>query len=114
MTDDIREAPALVIIKRLLESGATVCAYDPEAMPNAKAHFASSPRFELADNPYDAAKGAHALALVTEWGVFRSLDFSRVKSVMADPVFFDGRNQYERHRMAELGFTYYAIGRPTL
>jgi UDPglucose 6-dehydrogenase len=114
MTDDIREAPALVIIKRLLDAGATVCAYDPEGTENAKAHFAGSQHFELAENPYDAAKGAHALALVTEWGVFRSLDFQRLKSVMRDPVLFDGRNQYERHHMAELGFTYHSIGRPGL
>ena len=114
MTDDIREAPALVIIKRLVEAGATVRAYDPEASANAKAFFAGTPRLELADNPYDAAEGAHALALVTEWGVFRSLDLARVRDLMATPVFFDGRNQHQRHRMKELGFTYHCIGRPSL
>ena len=114
MTDDIREAPALVIIKRLVEAGATVRAYDPEAMPNARALLAGTPHFELVDNPYDAAEGAHALALVTEWGVFRSLDFVRVKDLMAAPILFDGRNQYPRHTMRDLGFTYHCIGRPSL
>jgi len=112
MTDDVREAPALVIIKRLVEAGATVSAYDPEAMTTAKAELTHLPRVEFAENPYEAARGADALALVTEWGAFRSLDFGRIKALMQHPVLFDGRNQYEPRRMQELGFTYHSIGRP--
>ncbi|MBI5510215.1 MAG: UDP-glucose/GDP-mannose dehydrogenase family protein [Deltaproteobacteria bacterium] len=112
MTDDIRESPALVIIKRLVEAGATISAYDPEAMDNARAYFAGVKQVELAKSPYDAAKDADALLLVTEWGVFRSLDFERLKALMKAPVIFDGRNQYERREMKRLGFSYHGIGRP--
>ena len=111
-TDDIREAPALSIIKRLTDAGATVCAYDPEAVPNARAVLRDNPRVEFADNLYDAAKEAEALALVTEWGVFRSPDFDRVRSLMKRPVIFDGRNQYDPKKMRDMGFEYFCIGRP--
>ncbi len=112
MTDDIREAPALTIIKRLTDAGATVCAYDPEAMENARAALAHNRRVELADSPYVAAEGADALVLATEWGVFRSLDFERVRASMKRPILFDGRNQYDPEQMRALGFTYSCIGRP--
>ncbi len=111
-TDDIREAPALAIIKRLLDAGATVCAYDPEATDNARRHFGNAPEVEFAPNPYEAARNADALLLVTEWAVFRSLDFDRVKGLLKEPVLYDGRNQYEPERMRELGFEYHCIGRP--
>ena len=112
MTDDIREAPALTIIKRLTDAGATVCAYDPEATANAREAFAGNTRVEFADNPYAAVEGADALVLITEWGVFRSLDFAKIKTLMKQPVLFDGRNQYDPRTMRDAGFTYVCIGRP--
>ncbi|MFC1611014.1 UDP binding domain-containing protein, partial [Myxococcota bacterium] len=91
-----------------------VCAYDPEAISNAKAALANNGRVAFAEGPYDAAEGADALVLVTEWGVFRSLDFQRVRSCMKQPILFDGRNQYDPRKMREMGFTYYCIGRPNV
>ena len=110
---DVREAPALTIIARLTEAGATICAYDPEATANARRAFEGNPRVSFASTPYEAAAGAHALALVTEWRVFRGLDLQRTASLMAQPIFFDGRNQYEPEGMRALGFEYHCIGRAT-
>lgn len=101
-TDDVREAPALAMAVRLLDAGATVCAYDPEAMPNAKRLV----DVELADDPYAALKGADALVVATEWGVFRSPDFARIKQLLTQPIVFDGRNLFDPARMRELGFEY--------
>ncbi len=108
-TDDIREAPALVIITSLLEAGARVRAHDPIAIPKVKAMFDG--RVEFYDNNYDALKGADALALVTEWNEFRRPDFERMKSLMKKPVIFDGRNVYDPKLMREKGFVYFGIGR---
>jgi UDPglucose 6-dehydrogenase len=108
-TDDMREAPAIVIIEKLLQLGATVRAYDPEAMPIAKKLFGS--RVTLAAKSYDALKGADALAVVTEWNEFREPDFARMRKLMKAPVVFDGRNIYEPAQMKALGFTYFSIGR---
>jgi len=108
-TDDIRDAPALVIINNLLETGAKIRAHDPIAMPKVKPLFDG--RVEFFDNNYDALKGADALAVITEWNEFRRPDFDRMKSLMKRPVIFDGRNLYDPKLMKEKGFVYYGIGR---
>jgi UDPglucose 6-dehydrogenase len=108
-TDDMREAPAITIIDRLLTSGAKVQAYDPEAARVARGIFGS--KLQLADKSYDALKGAQALAIVTEWSEFREPDFPRMRKLMRDPVVFDGRNIYSPEQMKAQGFTYYSIGR---
>ena len=113
-TDDIREAPAFTIIKRLTEAGATVCAYDPEARENSEKVLASNPAVRFADSPYSAAEGCDAIALITEWGVFRSLDFELIRDLVKQPVIFDGRNQYTPSKVRELGFVYHGIGRAAL
>ena len=111
-TDDIREAPALQLVTDLLESGAIVVGYDPVAMDNVRAQLGD--RIELAPDMYAAAKGAHALALVTEWKQFRGADFRRLKGAMTSPVVFDGRNIWDPQIMRDLGFAYQAIGRREL
>lgn len=108
-TDDIREAPALVVIKGLLELGASIVAYDPEAMENAKSVL--GPTIEFAKSSFEAAEGADALVLVTEWSEFRRPDFEILKSTMKQPVVFDGRNIFDPRKLDSLGFTYYGIGR---
>lgn len=108
-TDDMREAPAITIIERLLEAGATVRAYDPEAMKVAARIFGN--RITLVKRSYDALVGAEALALVTEWSEFREPDFVKMRKLMQTPVIFDGRNIYNREQMKADGFTYYSIGR---
>jgi UDPglucose 6-dehydrogenase len=108
-TDDMREAPAITIIDRLLEAGALVRAYDPEAAPTAARLFER--RIELCDRSYDALQGADALAVVTEWNEFREPDFAKMRQLMRAPVVFDGRNIYSPEQMRALGFTYFSIGR---
>ena len=108
-TDDMREAPSVPLIEALLNGGARVQAYDPEAIPVAKSIFGS--RITFASGNYDALKGADCLAVVTEWNEFRRPDFARMRSLMAAPVVFDGRNIYEPVQMRQNGFTYYSIGR---
>ncbi|HSN09519.1 MAG TPA: UDP-glucose/GDP-mannose dehydrogenase family protein [Hanamia sp.] len=108
-TDDIREAPALKIIKELLASGASVAAYDPEAMSNVKKELGDIISF--ADNQYDALKDADALIIATEWSEFRTPDFSKIKSLLKNDVIFDGRNLFELYQMEESGFHYESIGR---
>lgn len=108
-TDDIREAPALYIIEELLNAGAKVKAYDPEAMPNVKALLGDS--IELYEDPYEALIGADALAIATEWSVFRTPSFEVMKTLMKAPVVFDGRNLYDLEQLRELGFHYESIGR---
>ena len=109
-TDDIREAPALVLIDRLLEQGARVRVFDPEAMENVKEIYGD--KLEYANRSIDALKGADVLVINTEWDVFRHPDFEEVKAMMAEPVIFDGRNLYDTRQMEKAGFTYYSIGRP--
>ncbi|UXP30560.1 UDP-glucose/GDP-mannose dehydrogenase family protein [Reichenbachiella agarivorans] len=111
-TDDIREAPALINIKILLEAGVKIKTYDPEAMENVKEQFGDS--IEFCKDEYDAAEGADALLIMTEWPVFRTPEFDRLKSSLKDNVIFDGRNLYNTETMAENGFTYYSIGRATV
>ena len=108
-TDDMREAPAITIIDRLLEAGALVRAYDPEAAPTARQLFDG--RIALCDRSYDALDGADALAVVTEWNEFREPDFAKMRQLMRTPVVFDGRNIYSPEQMRALGFTYFSIGR---
>ncbi len=111
-TDDTREAPALVLIDRLLELGATVRAHDPEAMDNVRSEYGD--KITYCDHPMEATEGADALAIVTEWQDFRNLDFDKLKSSLKSPLVFDGRNLYKPEHMAALGFTYHSIGRPTV
>lgn len=108
-TDDMREAPSLVIIDQILKAGGTVCAYDPVAMEEAQ-HQHLGDKIRYAENEYDALKDADALLLVTEWAEFRVPDWSKVKSSLNNAVVFDGRNLYDRVRLRELGFDYYGIG----
>jgi UDPglucose 6-dehydrogenase len=108
-TDDMREAPAISIIERLLDRGATVRAYDPAAAPVARRMF--NGRIALCEKSYDALAGADALAIVTEWNEFREPDFTKMRSLLRSPVVFDGRNIYSPEQMRELGFTYFSIGR---
>ena len=108
-TDDIREAPALEIIKELLFAGATISAYDPEAMANVKREIGD--KITYAENQYDALQGADALIIATEWSEFRTPDFNKIKSLLKNPVIFDGRNLFELYRMDECEFHYESIGR---
>jgi len=108
-TDDMREAPAIPLVEALLSAGASVQAFDPEAMRIAKGIFGS--KITYAANAYDAVKGADALAIVTEWNEFRRPDFARIRSLMRSPVVFDGRNLFAPPQMKQNGFTYYSIGR---
>ncbi|MEZ4847077.1 MAG: UDP-glucose/GDP-mannose dehydrogenase family protein [Bacteroidia bacterium] len=112
-TDDIREAPALVIIKRLLEMGAKVKAYDPEAMESVQTYYPELD-IEYVDNQYQATVGVDALVIVTEWNEFRAPDFDKIKAGLKAPVIFDGRNVYELDRVQKLGFTYHSIGRKSV
>lgn len=109
-TDDIREAPALVLIDRLLELGANVCVHDPEAMGNVGDIYGD--RIKYASDPMETLREAHALAIATEWSEFRTPDFAEMQAVMSDPVIFDGRNLYDPDDAAKGGFVYYSIGRP--
>jgi UDPglucose 6-dehydrogenase len=108
-TDDMREAPSVVLIHRLLAAGAHVQAFDPAAMPIAKRLFGST--VTLTSRSYAALAGADALAVVTEWNEFREPDFVKMRKLMKTPVVFDGRNIYSRDVMRANGFTYYSIGR---
>ena len=108
-TDDMREAPAIPIIERLLERGAKIRAYDPAAAPVARRLFDG--RIALCEKSYEALAGADALAVITEWNEFREPDFAKMRSVMKAPVVFDGRNIYSPEHMRALGFTYFSIGR---
>jgi len=107
-TDDIRFAPALEVIKRLLEEGAVVSATDPEAMPRTKALF---PQLNCHEDPYNALRDADAALICTEWDVFKSLDWGRAGNLMARRLVIDGRNIYTPQGMRELGFEYYSFGR---
>jgi UDPglucose 6-dehydrogenase len=108
-TDDIREAPSLVLIDTLLEAGAQVRAHDPEALGNVREHYGD--RLAYCDRPYGALEQSDALAVVTEWNEFRSPDFEVMRRLMRQPVIFDGRNLYDPARMAAMGFSYYGVGR---
>ena len=108
-TDDMREAPALVLVEALLKAGAGVVAHDPVAMHEAKRRLGD--RIAFADNGYDAIDGADALVVVTDWNEYRHPDFARIRSLLRTPVVVDGRNLYDARKMRSLGFTYDSIGR---
>jgi UDPglucose 6-dehydrogenase len=108
-TDDMREAPSVVIINSLLKAGAEIKAHDPVAMDEARKIFKS--RITFTEDGYEALRGADALAVVTEWNEFRTPDFQKMKQLMKRPVIFDGRNVYNQDELRKLGFTYYGIGR---
>jgi len=108
-TDDVREAPALVIINDLLEAGAEIRVYDPEAFQTAREILGD--RVTYCESSYDCCQAAEALVVVTEWNEFRRPDFERIKSLLKQPVVFDGRNIYDPDRMHELGFEHIAMGR---
>ena len=108
-TDDMREAPAIVVIERLLAAGVTVRAYDPEAAETARRLF--DDRIMICDTSYEALGGADALAIVTEWNEFREPDFKRMRQLLKTPIIFDGRNIYSPEQMQTLGFRYFSIGR---
>src|SRR5579862_4918045 len=113
-TDDMREAPSRTLIDLLLKAGARVQAYDPVAAPEARRIYAGVAGFSLAKNAYEAAQGADALAIVTEWQEFRSPDFERLRELLTAPVIFDGRNLYDPATVSRFGLTYYAVGRGRL
>jgi UDPglucose 6-dehydrogenase len=111
-TDDMREAPSLVIVEALLNAGAAVAVHDPEAMGRAREIFGERVAYHRGN--YDALAEADALLIVTEWNEFRRPDFSRMRTLMKTAVIFDGRNLYEPAVMRQEGFTYYPIGRPAV
>tara|TARA_B100000508_G_C11444292_1_gene270501 strand:- start:732 stop:1508 length:777 start_codon:yes stop_codon:yes gene_type:complete len=108
-TDDIREAPSIDIMNALLEKGAQLTVFDPEAMPNIKKLFGD--KLQYAPSMYEALEEAEALIICTEWSIFRSPDFQKLKSLLEQPVIFDGRNLYNTDDMKSEGFTYISIGR---
>jgi UDPglucose 6-dehydrogenase len=109
-TDDMREAPSLILIGDLLAAGARVTAFDPEAMNSARQVLGET--VEYAGGPYEAVEGADALLIATEWHEFRYPDFERIRRALRQPVIFDGRNLFSLAKMAQFGFTYYSVGRP--
>ena len=110
-TDDMREAPSLAIVQALQDAGAMVCAYDPEGMDQARSLMQN---VEFASDPYEAAKGADAVVLVTEWDVLRALDLKRIAAAMAQPIFVDLRNVYPPADVEEAGLRWHGVGRGTM
>ncbi|HSR14334.1 MAG TPA: UDP-glucose/GDP-mannose dehydrogenase family protein, partial [Gemmatimonadales bacterium] len=110
-TDDMRESPAIPLVRSLLEAGASVLAHDPQAAEAARRIF--SERVTYCDDPYECASGASALVVVTEWLMYRTPDFDRIRRAMARPLLIDGRNLYTPQRIRRYGFEYDSIGRPT-
>ncbi len=111
-TDDMREAPSVVIINELLKAGARVSAYDPAAIETSKFYLKDT--INYARDEYDALKNADALLIFTEWNEFRNPDFEKVSGLLKNKLIFDGRNIYAVSVMKELGYTYYSIGRKTV
>ncbi len=109
-TDDIRESPAILLVQSLLQEGCTICAFDPAAQDRARETFAD--KIQHAANPYEAARGADALLILTEWEEFGELDLGQLRSELKYPIIIDGRNLYDPQVMGEHGFTYYSVGRP--
>jgi UDPglucose 6-dehydrogenase len=107
-TDDMRNAPSIDIIKTLQSEGATIKAYDPQAVENCRSIFDG---VEYASDPYALAKDCECLILMTEWDEFKTLDFSKIKELLKQPVLFDGRNLYDREELVALGYDYHCIGR---
>ena len=113
-TDDIREAPSLDIIDELTYHGASVVAYDPEAVANVRKLYENTPGLSFVDNMYANLDGAAALLIATEWAEFRSPDYAKIKELLEEPVIFDGRNVYELDKMKKAGFYYQNVGRATI
>lgn len=113
-TDDMREAPARIVMEALWEAGAHVQAYDPEAMDECRRIYGNRPDLTLFHNAMDAIKGADALTIVTEWREFRAANADMIRDTLNTPIIFDGRNIYEPQAMAERGIIYHSIGRPVL
>lgn len=111
-TDDVRESPAIAIVRALLKGGSSVCAYDPAAMDGAK-KILPVKGLQFAEDPYQAAVGSDALVILTDWQQFRELDLQLLKSKLKHPVVIDGRNLYDPRRMSAAGLLYYSVGRPT-
>jgi len=110
-TDDMREAPSITIVQELTKRGAKIKAYDPKAMEEAKNYWLKdNDSIEYFNNKYDTLNGSDAMILMTEWKEFRSPDFYEMKKRLASPIIFDGRNQYNKERLEEMGFEYYQIG----
>lgn len=107
-TDDLREAPSLAIVPALLAKGAKVRAYDPVSMPKAKGLF---PKVRFCKDAYEAAQGAEAVLILTDWNEFKQIDFQKLRQVVRRPLIIDGRNMYEAEEMAEKGFSYHGMGR---
>ena len=108
-TNDMREAPSITVIEKLLEKGAKIQAYDPKAMETAKIYF--NDKIVYSKNSYDALKNADGLLFLTEWNEFRLPDFEKMKSLMKTPVIFDGRNQYNKETLKNFGFEYFCMGK---
>ena len=116
-TDDMREAPSIYIVRKLLSLGATVSVYDPAAMETARFYLKEAIEagtVTYANKEYDALSGADALFILTEWNEFRNPEFDQIKNALKAPVLFDGRNIFKPNRMQELGFTYYSVGRESV
>ena len=110
-TDDVRFAPALALARRLIDEGASVVGYDPEAVANAKEEI---PELEVAADPYTAATDAHCVVICTEWEQVRAIDLAALREIMATPVVVDARNVFDPGQMGSLGFSYYPTGRPAI
>ena len=108
-TDDMREAPSLVLIDALRDAGATVTAHDPAAMAEARRMIGDGIRY--AESNYQALEGADALVVVTDWNEYRHPDFGRIKATLRKPIVIDGRNLYDHEKMKSMGFTYDSVGR---
>ena len=113
-TDYIRESPAIDVIEKLLEAGASVAAYDPAAMQRAKAVLPPSEKLSYATDIYEAAKDADALLILTDWSEFAAIDLVRLNQVIRFPIVIDGRNLYKPQQMLDHGFTYLSVGRPAV
>nr|HPK07539.1 UDP binding domain-containing protein [Aminivibrio sp.] len=112
-TSDVREAPAQALIADLAAAGAKVQAHDPKAMDETREALGDLQGVLYVNNQYDAVNGADALVLVTEWDIYKQPDFKKIRTLLASPVIFDGRNQYSPAEMKRQGFIYYSIGRGT-
>jgi UDPglucose 6-dehydrogenase len=112
-TDDIRESPALEIIRMLLDAGASICAHDPAAIERAKVEMPPHANLQYTDDPYAAADNADALLILTDWAEFSRLDLKRLRYTLRYPIVIDGRNLFDPWVMQDLGFTYLSVGRPS-
>lgn len=111
-TDDVRESPALDIIRRLLSAGSRVTAYDPAAIERAREVLPPSASLSYVSDVYEAAKDADAVVILTDWEEFAKLDLNRLRETLRFPIVIDGRNLYKPQQMLDHGFTYFSIGRP--